>query len=68
MGLDARNGGVIYDSRRENNLYRRVNEAIIEPSEPMNLVEVKAYVKGCEYAYNAFLDAIDKAYRETKTD
>lgn len=51
-----------------NNLYRRVNEAVIEPSEPMNLVEIKAYVKGCEYAYNAFLDAIDKAYREAKTD
>lgn len=34
----------------------------------MNLVEIKAYVKGCEYAYNAFLDAIDAAYRETKTD
>lgn len=50
------------------NLYRRVNEAVIEPSEPMNLVEIKAYVKGCEYAYNAFLDAIDAAYRETKTD
>lgn len=51
-----------------NNLYRRVNEAIIESSEPMNLEEIKAYVKGCEYAYQAFLDAIDKAYRETKTD
>lgn len=52
----------------KDNLYRRVNDAVIEPSEPMNLVEIKAYVKGCEYAYNAFLDAIDVAYRETKTD
>lgn len=51
-----------------NNLYRRVNEAVIEPCEPMNLEEIKAYVKGCEYAYQTFLDAIDKAYRETKTD
>lgn len=51
-----------------NDLYRRVNEAAIELSEPMNLVEIKAYIKGCEYAYNAFLDAIDKSYRETKTD
>lgn len=52
----------------KDNLYRRVNDAVIETSEPMNLVEIKAYVKGCEYAYNAFLDAIDTAYRETKTD
>lgn len=52
----------------KDNLYRRVNDAVIEPSEPMSLVEIKAYVKGCEYAYNAFLDAIDTAYRETKTD
>lgn len=52
----------------KDNLYRRVNDAVIEPSKPMNLVEIKAYVKRCEYAYNAFLDAIDTAYRETKTD
>lgn len=52
----------------KDNLYRKVNEAVIETSEPMNLVEIKAYVKGCEYAYNAFFDAIDKAYRETKSD
>lgn len=52
----------------KDNLYRRVNDAVIEPSEPMNLVEIKAYVKRCEYVYNAFLDAIDTAYRETKID
>lgn len=52
----------------KNNLYRRVNEAVIEPSESMNLEEIKVYVKGCEYAYMTFLDAIDAAYRETKTD
>ncbi|MCM1500679.1 MAG: hypothetical protein NC124_19630 [Clostridium sp.] len=51
-----------------NDLYKIVNDATIEPSEPMNLVEIKAYVKGCEYAYNAFLDAIDTVYRETKND
>lgn len=50
------------------NLYEKVSEAIIEPSEPMNLVEIKAYVKGCEYAYNAFLDAIDRVYKDTKSD
>lgn len=45
-----------------------MNEAVIEPSEPMNLEQIKAYVKGCEYAYMTFLDAIDAEYRETKTD
>lgn len=55
-------------AEERNNLYKRVNEAVIETSEPMNLEQIQAYVKGCEYAYNTFLDAIDKAYRETKTD
>lgn len=49
-------------------LYKKVTEAEIEPSEPMNLEEIRAYVKGCEYAYNTFLDVIDAAYRDTKSD
>lgn len=40
----------------------------IEPNEPMNLVEMKAYVKGFEDARNAFFDSVDKCYRSMKTD
>ena len=45
-----------------------VDEVAIQPEEPMNLVEMKAYVKGYEDARNAFMDLIYKCYRIMKTD
>lgn len=41
---------------------------IIQPDEPMNLTEMKAYVKGFEDARNAIFDTVDKFYRLNKTD
>lgn len=40
----------------------------IQPDEPMNLTEMRAYVKGFEDARNAMFDATDKFYRSNKTD
>lgn len=41
---------------------------MIQPDEPMNLAEMKAYVKGFEDARNAIFDTVDKFYRSNKTD
>lgn len=49
-------------------LFKDLNGVTIEPDEPMNLVEMKAYVKGFEDARNALFDSIDKCYRNMKTD
>lgn len=40
----------------------------IQPDEPMNLTEMRAYVKGFEDARNAMFDVTDKFYRNSKTD
>lgn len=40
----------------------------IQPDEPMNLAEMKAYVKGFEDARNAIFDTVDTFYRSNKTD
>lgn len=40
----------------------------IQPEKPMNLIEMKAYVKGFEDARNAMADAVDRCYRSMKTD
>lgn len=40
----------------------------IQPEEPMNLMEMKAYVKGYEDAINASKDSLDMCYRSMKTD
>lgn len=45
-----------------------IDGVVIQPEEPMNLTEIKAYVKGCEDARNAFMDSLDKCYRSMKTD
>lgn len=49
-------------------LFNSLDETIIQPEEPMNLAEMKAYVKGFEDARNAMFDATDKFYRSNKTD
>ena len=49
-------------------LFNNVDETIIQPEEPMNLAEMKAYVKGFEDARNAIFDTVDKFYRLNKTD
>ena len=43
-------------------------EALIQPEEPMNLEEMKAYAKGYEDARNEFMYLINKCYRIMKTD
>ena len=40
----------------------------IQSDEPMNLAEMKAYIKGFEDARNAIFDSVDKFYRSNKTD
>lgn len=49
-------------------LYETINKAAVESTEPMNLEQIQAFVKGYELAYMNMLDAIDKCYREMKTD
>lgn len=49
-------------------LIKSMNEFVVEPTKPMNLVEIKAFVQGFELAYLSVLDSIDKAYRNMKTD
>ena len=44
------------------------DEIMIQPDELMNLKEMKAYLKGFEDARNVIFDAIDKFYRNNKTD
>ncbi|MDE7425738.1 MAG: hypothetical protein K2N51_18925 [Lachnospiraceae bacterium] len=51
-----------------NILYEKIDEASIEVNTPMNIQQIKAFVKGCEYAFETFLDAVDETYRETKND
>ena len=49
-------------------LYKAMNEVTVEPTEPMNLEQIRAFVKGYELAYLNILDSIDKCYRNMKTD
>ena len=49
-------------------LRKAMNEITVEPTEPMNLEQIKAFVKGYELAYLNILDSIDKCYRNMKTD
>ena len=49
-------------------LQKAMNEITVEPTEPMNLEQIQAFVKGYELAYLNILDSIDKCYRNMKTD
>ena len=49
-------------------LHKAMNEITVEPTEPMNLEQIRAFVKGYELAYLNILDSIDKCYRNMKTD
>ena len=49
-------------------LYKAMDEVTVEPTEPMNLEQIQAFVKGYELAYLNILDSIDKCYRNMKTD
>ena len=49
-------------------LHKAMNEITVEPTEPMNLEQIQALVKGYELAYLNILDSIDKCYRNMKTD
>ena len=49
-------------------LHKAMNEITVEPTEPMNLEQIKAFVKGYELAYLSILDSIDRCYRNMKTD
>ena len=49
-------------------IYKKIDDVSIQPDGPMNLEEIKAYVKGYEDARNALLDTVDKCYRDTKSD
>ena len=49
-------------------IFDNCNNVLIKPDEPMNLTEMKAYVKGFEDARNALFDSVDTCYRNMKTD
>lgn len=49
-------------------LYKAMDEVMVEPTEPMNLEQIQAFVKGYELAYSNILDSIDNCYRNMKTD
>lgn len=49
-------------------LIEKVNNVAIEPSEAMNINDMKYFVKGYELAHLNFCDAIDYTYRDMKTD
>ena len=52
----------------KNTLLEIVNRVTVEPSEAMNLNDMKYFIKGYELAHLNFCDAIDNTYREMKTD
>ena len=47
---------------------KKLDDVSVQPDVPMNLEEIKAYVKGYEDARNALFDTVDKCYRDTKSD
>ena len=49
-------------------LHKAMDEVTVEPTEPMNLEQIQAFVKGYELAYLNILNSIDKCYRNMKTD
>ena len=55
-------------STERDELHKAMNEVTVEPTEPMNLEQIQAFVKGYELAYLNILDSIDKCYRNMKTD
>lgn len=49
-------------------IMNQVENASVEPSDPMKLSELKIYLKGFEDARNAMMDAVGRCYLETRTD
>ena len=49
-------------------LRKAMDGVTVEPTEPMNLENIQAFVKGYELAYLNILYSIDKCYRNMKTD
>ena len=49
-------------------LYKTMNEITVQPTEPMNLEQIRAFVKGYELACLNILDSIDECYLNMKTD
>ena len=44
-------------------LHKAMNEVTVEPTEPMNIEQMQAFVKGYELAYLNILDTIDNTYK-----
>lgn len=51
-----------------NALIEMANNVTVEPSEAMNINDMKYFVKGYELAHLNICDAIDNLYRSMKTD
>lgn len=49
-------------------IFHNMRNAVVQPSEPMNLEEMRAYINGYEDARNALFDIVDTCYRNMKTD
>ena len=54
--------------KERDELHKAMNEITVQPTAPMNLEQIQAFVKGYELAYLNILDSIDKCYRNMKTD
>lgn len=49
-------------------IFHNMRNAVVQPSEPMNLEEMRAYINGYEDVRNALFDIVDTCYRSMKTD
>lgn len=49
-------------------IQQMVNNVTVEIRDPLNLEEMKAFIKGYELAQMNMLDAVDQAYRDFNTD
>lgn len=41
-------------------IFHNMRNAVVQPSEPMNLEEMRAYINGYEDARNALFDIVDR--------
>lgn len=49
-------------------ILEKLDKVTIMPGEPLNIYEIKAYIKGFENARDEIFSCVDKCYRDMKTD
>lgn len=55
-------------AEERNEIIKQINKTTVEPTEPMTLEDIKMFVKGYELAIISALDAVDRCYRNMKSD